>query len=68
MLLTKLYELSQRKDIKAKLPIEGYNNVPLKWIVNIDLEGNLIGFDELADCENECFQTVKEPLELNPNF
>ena len=49
MLLTKLYELSQRKDIKAKLPIEGYNNVPLKWIVNIDLEGNLLGFDDLGD-------------------
>ena len=68
MLLTKLYELSQRKDIKAKLPIEGYNNVPLKWIVNIDLEGNLIGFDELADREKRMLPDCKRASGIKPKL
>ena len=68
MLLTKLYELSQRKDIKAKLPIEGYNNVPLKWIFNIDLEGNLIGFDELADREKRMLPDCKTFLWYQPKL
>jgi CRISPR-associated protein Csd1 len=68
MLLTKLYELSQRKDIKAKLPIEGYNNVPLKWIVNIDLEGNLIGFDELADREKRMLPDCKRSSGIKPKL
>jgi CRISPR-associated protein Csd1 len=68
MLLTRLYELSQRKDIKAKLPIEGYNNVPLKWIVNIDLEGNLIGFDELADREKRMLPDCKRSSGIKPKL
>lgn len=68
MLLTRLYELSQRKDIKAKLPIEGYNNVPLKWIVNIDLEGNLLGFDELADREKRMLPDCKRSSGIKPKL
>ncbi len=68
MLLTKLYELSQRKDIKTKLPIEGYNNVPLKWIVNIDLEGNLIGFDELGDREKRMLPDCKRASGIKPKL
>jgi CRISPR-associated protein Csd1 len=68
MLLTKLYELSQRKDIKSKLPIEGYNNVPLKWIVNIDLKGNLIGFDELADREKRMLPDCKRSSGIKPKL
>jgi len=44
MLLTKLYEFSQRADIKAKLPIEGYSDVKITWLIAIDLNGNLLGF------------------------
>jgi CRISPR-associated protein Csd1 len=68
MLLTKLYELSQRKDIKAKLPIEGYNNVSLKWLVNIDLEGNLLGFDELADREKRTLPDCKRAAGIKPKL
>ncbi len=68
MLLTKLYELSQRKDIKAKLPIEGYNNVPLKWIVNIDLEGNLLGFDDLGDRNKRMLPDCKRASGIKPKL
>jgi CRISPR-associated protein Csd1 len=68
MLLTKLYELSQRKDIKAKLPIEGYNNVLLKWIVNIDLEGNLLGFDDLGDRHKRMLPDCKRASGIKPKL
>lgn len=68
MLLTNLYELSQRKDIKAKLPIEGYNNVPLKWIVNIDLEGNLLGFDDLGDRNKRMLPDCKRASGIKPKL
>lgn len=68
MLLTKLYELSQRKDIKAKLPIEGYDNVSLKWIVNIDLEGNLLGFDDLGDREKRMLPNCKRSSGVKPKL
>ncbi len=68
MLLTKLYELSQRDDIKAKLPIEGYNNCVLKWIVNIDLEGNLLGFDDLGDREKRMLPDCKRSSGIKPKL
>jgi CRISPR-associated protein Csd1 len=68
MLLTKLYELSQRSDIKPKLPIEGYNNVPVKWIVNIDLEGNLLGFDDLGDREKRMLPDLKRSSGIKPKL
>lgn len=68
MLLTKLYELSQRDDIKPKLPIEGYNNVPIKWIVNIDLEGNLLGFDDLGDREKRMLPDCKRSSGIKPKL
>jgi CRISPR-associated protein Csd1 len=68
MLLTKLYELSQRKDIKAKLPIEGYNNVPLKWIVIIDLDGNLLGFDDLGDRVKRMLPDCKRASGIKPKL
>jgi CRISPR-associated protein Csd1 len=55
MLLTKLYELSQRSDIKPKLPIEGYNQVKIRWLIEIDSEGQLLGsgFTSLIGTEPE---------------
>lgn len=55
MLLTKLYELSQRSDIKSKLPIEGYNQVKIRWLIEIDMQGQLIGsgFTSLIGTEKE---------------
>lgn len=68
MLLTKLYELSQRKDIKAKLPIEGYDNVSVKWIVNIDLDGNLLGFDDLGDRHKRMLPNCKRSSGIKPKL
>ena len=50
MLLTRLYELSQRKDIKHKLPPEMYGNVKPRWFIEIDGEGKLLkpGFLDLG--------------------
>jgi CRISPR-associated protein Csd1 len=43
MLLTKLYEFSQRPDIKSRLPIEMYGKVRVSWLVEISLDGALLG-------------------------
>jgi CRISPR-associated protein Csd1 len=43
VLLTQLYNFSERPDIKAKLPPEMYGNVKVRWLIQINLEGQLIG-------------------------
>lgn len=68
MLLKQLYDLSQRPDIKAKLPIEGYNLVPVKWLIHIDLEGNFIRFQELGDREKRMAPDCKRSSGIKPKL
>ncbi|MGD1908543.1 MAG: type I-C CRISPR-associated protein Cas8c/Csd1 [Leptolyngbyaceae cyanobacterium] len=70
MLLKQLYDLSQRSDIKAKLPITGYNLVPVKWLVNIDLDGNLLSspFQELGKREKRMVPDCKRSSGIKPKL
>ncbi len=48
MILTKLYELSQRKSEGIVVP-SMYNRVRIRWLIEIDAQGNLKGFSGPLD-------------------
>jgi CRISPR-associated protein Csd1 len=53
MILTKLYELSQRKSEGIVVP-SMYNRVRIRWLIEIDAEGNFKGFvGPLDDAEKK---------------
>lgn len=55
MILTKLYELSQRKSEESdKIVVPSmYNRVPIRWLIEIDAQGNLKGFSGPLDDANK---------------
>jgi CRISPR-associated protein Csd1 len=55
VILTKLYELSQRKSEESeKIVVPSmYNRVRVRWLIEIDLQGNLKGFSGPLDADKK---------------